>query len=65
VCGTSVDRGHLARLPDAVRAALGDQPLRAVVNSAGIGVGGPLDFVAIEDLRRQFEVNVIGQVAVT
>lgn len=39
--------------------------MRAVVNSAGIGVGGPLDFVAIEDLRRQFEVNVIGQVAVT
>ncbi len=39
--------------------------LDALVNNAGIGVGGPLEVVAIEDLRKQIEVNVIGQVAVT
>jgi len=39
--------------------------LDALVNNAGIGIGGPLELVAAEDLRRQFEVNVFAQVAVT
>ena len=39
--------------------------LDALVNNAGIGIGGPLELVSGEDLRRQFEVNVFAQVAVT
>lgn len=39
--------------------------LDALVNNAGIGVGGPLELISPDDLRRQFEVNVFGQVAVT
>lgn len=39
--------------------------LAGLVNNAGVSVGGPLEFVAIEDWRRQLEVNFIGQVAVT
>ncbi len=39
--------------------------LDALVNNAGIGIGGPLELISPEDLRRQFEVNVFGQVAVT
>jgi len=39
--------------------------LDALVNNAGIVVAGPVEGVSIEDLRRQMEVNVIGQVAVT
>jgi len=39
--------------------------LDAVVNNAGIVVGGPVEAVAIDALRRQLEVNVIGQIAVT
>jgi NAD(P)-dependent dehydrogenase (short-subunit alcohol dehydrogenase family) len=39
--------------------------LDALVNNAGIGVGGPLELVAADDLRRQFDVNVFAQVAVT
>jgi NAD(P)-dependent dehydrogenase (short-subunit alcohol dehydrogenase family) len=39
--------------------------LDALVNNAGIGLGGPLELIAAEDLRWQFEVNVLGQVAVT
>ncbi len=39
--------------------------LDALVNNAGIGVGGPLELVTLDDLRWQFEVNVFGQVAVT
>jgi NAD(P)-dependent dehydrogenase (short-subunit alcohol dehydrogenase family) len=39
--------------------------LAGLVNNAGISVAGPLEGVPIEEWRRQFEVNVIGQVAVT
>jgi NAD(P)-dependent dehydrogenase (short-subunit alcohol dehydrogenase family) len=39
--------------------------LDAVVNNAGIVVGGPVEGVRREDLLRQFDVNVAGQVAVT
>lgn len=39
--------------------------LAGLVNNAGIVVGGPLEFVAIEEWRHQLEVNFIGQIAVT
>ncbi len=39
--------------------------LDALINNAGIGVGGPLELVSAADLRRQFDVNVLAQVAVT
>lgn len=39
--------------------------LDAVVNNAGIVVAGPIEALTAEDLRRQLEVNVVGQVAVT
>ena len=39
--------------------------LDALVNNAGIGYGGPLELLHPDDLRKQFEVNVLGQVAVT
>jgi NAD(P)-dependent dehydrogenase (short-subunit alcohol dehydrogenase family) len=43
----------------------GGQGLFGLVNNAGIAVAGPLEFLPIEDLRRQLEVNVVGQIAVT
>ena len=39
--------------------------LDALVNNAGIVVGGPVEGLQLDELRHQFEVNVIGQVAVT
>ncbi len=39
--------------------------LDAVVNNAGIVVDGPVEGLALPELRRQLEVNVVGQVAVT
>jgi NAD(P)-dependent dehydrogenase (short-subunit alcohol dehydrogenase family) len=39
--------------------------LDALVNNAGIGFGGPLELVPIDDLRSQLEVNVLGPVALT
>ncbi|MFN2615613.1 MAG: SDR family oxidoreductase [Thermoleophilaceae bacterium] len=47
------------------RDELGDVALAGLVNNAGVAVSGPLEFVPIEELRDQLEVNVIGQVAVT
>ena len=44
---------------------LGDAPLAGLVNNAGIAVSAPIEFVPIEELRRQLDVNLIGQVAVT
>lgn len=48
-----------------VESELGDTPLVGLVNNAGVGVGGPLEHLALEDLRWQLEVNLVGQVAVT
>jgi len=39
--------------------------LDALVNNAGIGYGGPLELLHPDDLRKQFDVNVLGQIAVT
>ena len=41
------------------------EELSGLVNNAGIAVAAPLEFLPPDDLRRQLEVNVIGQVAVT
>lgn len=48
-----------------VTEAVGGRGLGALVNNAGICIGGPLEFVSLDDLRRQFEVNVFGVVALT
>jgi len=50
---------------EAVTAAAGDAGLHGLVNNAGVGYGGPLEFLDIEELRQQLEVNVVGQIAVT
>jgi len=39
--------------------------LHALVNNAGIGTSAPLEFQPLDDIRRSFEVNVLGQIAVT
>jgi NAD(P)-dependent dehydrogenase (short-subunit alcohol dehydrogenase family) len=43
----------------------GQGRLDALVNNAGIGIGGPVEMLSREDLQRQFDVNVFAQVAVT
>lgn len=48
-----------------VSAALNDVGLAGLVNNAGIAVAGPLEFLPIDELRKQLEVNVIGAMAVT
>lgn len=45
--------------------ALGGEPLAGLINNAGIAAIGPLELVPLDEWRRQFEVNVLGLVAVT
>jgi len=59
------DPAQVAAAAERVRAWTGDRGLRALVNNAGIAVGGPLEFVRPEDVRRQFDVNVFGLLRVT
>jgi NAD(P)-dependent dehydrogenase (short-subunit alcohol dehydrogenase family) len=54
------DAGHLAALDESL-----PQRLDAVVNNAGVVVSGPMEVVTPGDWRKQLEINVIGQLAVT
>jgi NAD(P)-dependent dehydrogenase (short-subunit alcohol dehydrogenase family) len=59
------DMPSIRTTADEIRADAGDAGLRGVVNNAGICVVGPVEFVPLEDWRHQFEVNLLGVVAVT
>ena len=48
-----------------VRAALNGETLAGLVNNAGIAVAGPVLDLAVDDFRRQMDVNVIGPVIAT
>jgi NAD(P)-dependent dehydrogenase (short-subunit alcohol dehydrogenase family) len=54
---------EVAAAADAVAAS--GFALRGLVNNAGIAVAGPLEYLPLDELRRQFEVNLFGAVAVT
>jgi NAD(P)-dependent dehydrogenase (short-subunit alcohol dehydrogenase family) len=63
-----LDITDAAALRDAVTVVssrVGGSGLGGLVNNAGITVAGPLELLPLEALRRQFEVNVVGQIAVT
>lgn len=44
---------------------IGEAGLSGLVNNAGISVAGPLELLPLSEVRTQFEVNVIGVLAVT
>jgi NAD(P)-dependent dehydrogenase (short-subunit alcohol dehydrogenase family) len=50
---------------DEVTRQLGGRPLHGLVNVAGIGIAGPVEYVTPAELRGVFEVDVFGQIAVT
>jgi NAD(P)-dependent dehydrogenase (short-subunit alcohol dehydrogenase family) len=55
------DAGQVAGLAERVAGA----PLAGLVNNAGIAVAGPLEGIPLDEVRRQYEVNVFGLLAVT
>jgi NAD(P)-dependent dehydrogenase (short-subunit alcohol dehydrogenase family) len=59
------DQAQIDAAARTVAAAAAERGLQGLVNNAGISVNGPLEFLTSEDLRKQLEVNVVGQIAVT
>ncbi len=55
----------IASARQAIADALGQDGLAGLVNSAGIFFGGPLEFSSIDEMRKEFEVNLFGAIAVT
>jgi NAD(P)-dependent dehydrogenase (short-subunit alcohol dehydrogenase family) len=59
------DAGQIAAAAERVGEAVGEAGLDGLVNNAGVSVPGPLEALPIDDFRRQVEVNLTSQVAVT
>ena len=59
------DQTEVEQAARTVIEALGGGGLAGLVNNAGIVVGGMLEFLPLDALRHQLEVNVVGQIAVT
>jgi NAD(P)-dependent dehydrogenase (short-subunit alcohol dehydrogenase family) len=58
------DEGTIAATRERIEQVTGGR-LAGLVNNAGIIVAGPIETLDLDTLRRQLEVNVTGQVAVT
>ena len=56
---------QIAAAAELVAQRTGAAGLDALVNNAGIAVGGPLEILPLEQVRELMEVNFFGQVAVT
>jgi len=59
------DAASRASAAASLEAALGDAGLFGLVNNAGIAVGSPIEFLGLDRLREQLEVNVVGLVGVS
>lgn len=57
------DADSIKAAADTVSSAVGDKGLVGLVNVAGVDVPGPLEAFPIPLLRKHFEVNVIGPIA--
>lgn len=59
------DELSIAQSVEVVQRVVGDAGLGGLVNNAGIAIASPLEVIPLAQLRKQLEVNVIGQIAVT
>ena len=59
------DGAAIAAAVEAIATANGERALSGLVNNAGIVVAGPLEFLPLDALRRSFEANVVGLLALT
>lgn len=59
------EEGSIAAAKDMVERDMGVSGLFGLINNAGLGLAGPIEFQSLSDLRQQMEVNLIGVVAVT
>ena len=59
-----LDIGNLHSVESAAQ-QLKSENLYAIVNNAGIAMLGPLEFIPLVEIRKQFEVNLFGHIAVS
>jgi NAD(P)-dependent dehydrogenase (short-subunit alcohol dehydrogenase family) len=59
------DADQIAAAAERIGRKVGETGLDGLVNNAGVAVPGPLETLPIEDFKRQIEVNLTAQVAVT
>jgi NAD(P)-dependent dehydrogenase (short-subunit alcohol dehydrogenase family) len=59
------DEPSITRSVEMVQLVVGEGGLGGLVNNAGIVIASPLELIPLSQLRKQLEVNVIGQIAVT
>lgn len=59
------DQGTIDSARKQIGESVSDAGLQGLINNAGIGVGGPVEYLPLDEWRWQFEVNLFGQIAVT
>ena len=59
------DPGSIESARGEVEAALDGGRLAGLVNNAGVAISGPIEFISPDELTRQLDINVVGQVRVT
>lgn len=60
-----LDPAQITAAAQQIDQEMGTRGLQALVNNAGVAIAGPLEFLPIDEVRRQLEINVVGQLAVT
>ena len=59
------NRDQVAQVVGDIEHDVGPSGLQGLVNNAGVGVGGPFEYVTEDDWRWVFDVNLFGVVALT
>ncbi|MBN9155291.1 MAG: SDR family NAD(P)-dependent oxidoreductase [Microbacterium sp.] len=59
------DDSHIAAVARRIADDPAGRPLRALVNNGGIAINAPIEVLTLDDWRRQFDVSVFGQIALT
>ena len=59
------EQRSIADAKETVQEAVGNEGLVGLVNNAGVGGGGPIEFIPLDSFRETLEVNLVGQIAVT
>ena len=59
------ERATISEAAEKVKARLGNRGLDGLVNVAGIGMVRPVEYASEADIRKIFDINVFGQIAIT
>lgn len=59
------NREQIKTVVQEISTQCGSAGLQGVVNNAGIALAGPLEFMPLEAFEKQFNINVLGLIAVT